>query len=120
MAQALGIIDVIWMGTKIPADKGSGSFDTGGMQNKTVVAGRQVHRAHEMKEGMAELTTPLLAGMSLTDLFFSGDGELQINCDTGQQFVVSDAFLITTPNAKEGSGGNVKMTWNFGQAVEIS
>ncbi len=120
MAQTLGIIDVVWKGTKYPADDGTGSFDMGGLQNASVVAGRQVHRAQKMTAAKAEITTPLMAGMSLTDVFDRTSGELQVNCDTGQQFIINDAFLVVTPNATAGGGGKVKLSWEGSEALEIS
>lgn len=120
MAQALGIIDVVWNGTKYPADDKTGTFDAGGLQNAPVIAGRQVHRAQEYKASMAEITTPLLAGQTVASIFTTDAGELQVNCDTGQQFIIEDAFLTVTGNFTAGGGGKMKMTWSGSAALEIS
>jgi hypothetical protein len=120
MGQTLGIIDLVWQGAKIPLDAKSGTITLGGLKNTGLVAGRQVHRSQEYEMSMVEATTPLFAGQTLSNLFTNTEGELQVVCDTGQSFIIPDAFLTTTGNATAGDGGKVKLQWNGSQALEIS
>lgn len=119
MTQTVGIIDAIWNGTKIPLEKGA-TFNAGGLKNNMVVAGRQVFRSQEMMPSKLEGTTVLAKGQTLTGMFPDSEGELQVICDTGQVFVVPDAFRLDVPDITGGEGGKVKVTWNGSPAVEIS
>jgi hypothetical protein len=119
MAQALGIVYVIWNGTKLSVERGS-SFEQGGLMQKPVITGQQVDYALEMKAGRARATKRLMRGDDLLGIWTSGPGELQLQCDTGQTFVAADAFLINTANFTAGDGGKVSLEWNFGVAAELT
>lgn len=120
MAQALGIIDLIWKGTKIPLEKGA-TFNKGGMRNTPVVVGRQVHRSQEFMQSTIKGVTVLLAGQRLTDLLGDGtEGEAQVKCDTGQNFLVPDAFLTAIPDVTGGEGGKIGLEFAGSEALEIS
>lgn len=118
--QTLGIIDIIWNGVKIPVEKGTGSYTPGGMQNKPVVAGRQVFRSQEFVMSEAEITTVFKKGDSLLALVNPGvEGELQVQCDTGQTYTHSDAFIVDKPKITAGDGGKVVIKWNAGEPLEL-
>lgn len=119
MAQTVGIIDAIWNGQKIPLEKGA-TFNPGGLKNNPVVAGRQVFYSQEVVPSKLDGTTVLQAGQQLSALVPSGQGELQVICDTGQVFVVPDAFRLDVPDITGGEGGKVKIVWNGSPAVEVS
>lgn len=119
MAQVVGIIDIIWNGVKVPIKPGSGSLKMGGLVNKDVIAGRQVFRAQMVHSSEVAGTTVLQVGQSLAGLFDSGEHELQVQSDTGQTYVISDAFLIDDGNLQDKDGGDVKLTWRGSAAVEV-
>ena len=120
MAQAVGIIDVVWKGVKIPTEKGA-TFNPGGMQNNAVVVGRQVHRSQEFMASAVKFTTVLLAGQRLTDVIGNGqEGEMQVKCDTGQTFLIPDAFLTKKPDVTGGEGGKIALEFAGSEALEIS
>ena len=106
MTQVLGIIDAVWIGRKIPLEKGA-KFNPGGIKNNVVIAGRQVGRSGEMTASMLDGVTWLAAGQKLGDILPAGEGELQVICDTGQVFVVPDAFRTDVPDVTGGEGGKV-------------
>lgn len=116
--QTLGIIDIIWKGTKIPTEKGA-TFKPGGLKNNTVLAGRQAHRSQEFVASEVKCTTVLKRNQSLTALLDTTEGELQVVCDTGQTYVMNDAFLIDKPDITAGEGGKVNLMWNAGEAEEL-
>jgi hypothetical protein len=118
MAQALGIVNIVWNGQKMAVEKGS-TFQNGGLQQKAVVNGKQIDYADEMVAGKAMCTKRLLRGDSLFGIWTTGTGELQMQCDTGQTYVIPDAFLTNTVNWTGGEGGKVKMEWAFGIATEL-
>ncbi len=119
MAQVVGIIDLVWNGTKVAIKPGSGSLKIGGLVNKEITAGRSIHRAQLMQPAEVQGTTVLAKGQSLAALFDSDAHELQVVADTGQSFIVSEAFLIDAGNLQDKDGGDVKMTWRGTAAVEV-
>lgn len=118
MAQYLGIVDISWRGVNIPVEKGA-QIKPGGIQNNAVVFGRQVGRAQEWMASEITATTHLARGQRLSDLYASGEGELQVRCDTGQTFVFADAFLTERPTITSGEGGKIEMKWMAGAPEEL-
>lgn len=116
--QTLGIVDLVWRGEKLPIEKG-GKYERGGLKNMPVIYGRQVGRSQEFVAGKVTATMPLERGRSLSALFASGEGELQVLCDTGQSYVHNDAFITNTPNHTGGDGGKVELEFAFGEGEEL-
>ena len=119
MAQAVGIIDIVWKGARIAVEKGA-TFKLPGEKNNTVVYGRGAARSQEYVAGHCKCTTILLKGQKVSDLYTSTEGELQIHCDTGQIIVSYDAWLLDRPEVTGGEGGKVALEWNFATYEEIS
>jgi hypothetical protein len=118
MAQVLGLITVTFMGTKIDVEKG-GTAKLGGLMQKGLVVGQQVDYVNEFDMSEINVTTRLRRGDSLIALFASGQGELQVLCDTGQTYVWPDAFVANLPEFTAGDGGKVKIKWNAGSPTEL-
>lgn len=118
MAQYLGIVDLVWRGTRIPVEKGA-QIKLGGIQNNAVVFGRQVGRAQEWVGSEVTATTHLARGQKFTDLYSTSEGELQVICDTGQTYVFADAFLTERPQITSGEGGKIEMKWMAGVPEEL-
>lgn len=119
MTQTLGIVDIIWRGRNIPVEKGA-KFRLGGIKNNAVTYGRKVGRAQEFQGSEVTATTNLERGQRLTNLFNPGEGELQVRCDTGQTFVMKDAFLMDDrPEVTGGEGGKIELKWAASAAEEI-
>jgi hypothetical protein len=106
--QVLGIVDVYWGGSYIPIEPG-GTFTLGGLVNKRVIAGAQVFFAREMVPSEASFTAVLQAGQSLTGTFGTAAQELQLQCDTGQIFILPAAFREGGIEFTSGEGGKVKV-----------
>ena len=117
MSQVVGIIDILWLGRKIPTEKGA-KFMPGALKNNPVVAGRRVHRSQEFKAGEVSCTTVFPAGAKYADMYSSGEGELQVLCDSGQVLVWPDAFLSDVPGITGGDGGKVELKWAVGDYME--
>ncbi len=118
MAQTLGIIDLVWNGTKIPIEK-NGKVKLGGMQQNAVITGRQVDYSNEFMASEITATTVIKRGQSVLSLYAVGAGELQVLCDTGQTFVWPDAFLSNRPEFEGGAGGKMQMKWDAGEPTEL-
>lgn len=119
MAQSVGIIDIVWRGRKIKAEKGS-KVRLGGIQNKTVVYGRGAARSQEFVESLVECTTILMRGERASDIYTAEEGELQLQLDTGQTVVAPDAWMTDRPDWVGEDGGKIPLKWGFGFYEEIS
>lgn len=118
-SQVLGIIELFWNGSIVPVEPG-GSFTLGGLRNKEVIVGAQVFRANAMMPSEINATTIVPAGQNVSDQYGTGEGELQIQCDTGQIFVWSAAFLVDAPEISAGEGGKLKLKWRAGTPQETA
>lgn len=118
MTQVLGIIDIVWRGQNIPIEKGA-KFKPGGLINNPVVYGRRVGRAQEFVGSEVEAVTTVERGQKFKERYGVGEGELQVQCDTGQIYVISDAFLIEQREMTGGEGGKVPLKWSGGEPEEI-
>ena len=117
--QVVGVVDAVWKGVKLPLKKGA-TFAPGGLKNNAIVFGRQTVRSMEGVSSKLEGTFPFRKGDVLTDVIGDmSEGELQVVCDTGQTFVVVDAFLEEPPGFTGGEGER-KATWMGSPAQEIS
>lgn len=119
MTQVLGIVDIVWQGRNIPVEKGA-KLVLGGIVNTGVSYGRKVGRAQSFEMSEVEATTVLERGQKFKELYGVGEGELQVQCDTGQVFTWPDAFLVERREMTGGEGGKVPLKWNAGEAEEIT
>lgn len=108
MAQFLGRAKITTNGTTIETNKGA-TLDVGGIKNNPVVTGSKVGRAEELVPATIECETSLAAGMSLEDLRNLKEATVIFECDTGQSYVVRNAFRTDTLTMKDGEGGNVSL-----------
>lgn len=118
MAQTLGIIDIVWKGRNVPVEKGA-KLKLGGLKNNAVVYGRRVGRAQEYEASEVEAVTALERGQRISDLYTSEEGELQVQCDTGQTYTFPDAFLTENREMTGGEGGKITLKWSAGDYEEI-
>lgn len=118
MTQVLGIVDIVWQGRNIPVEKGA-KLTLGGIVNTAVPYGRKVGRAQSFEPSEIEATTELERGQKFKELYGVGEGELQVQCDTGQVFTWPDAFLVDRRELTGGEGGKVPLKWNAGEPEEI-
>jgi hypothetical protein len=119
MAQVLGIVDIIWRGRNLKVVKGA-KIRVGGIKNNAVTYGQTVGRAAEFQGSEVKATVHLERGQRWGNTWDPTEGELQVVCDTGQTFVMYDAFLSgDIPDITGGEGGSIELTWSAGSAEEI-
>lgn len=106
MTQFLGRATLRMNGQVIETAKGA-SLDIGGVKRNPVVAGRMIGWAEETVPAMIEAETSLMAGMSLEAIRDFRNGTAIFECDTGQRYVIADAFVTEAVTLKDGEGGNV-------------
>jgi hypothetical protein len=68
---------------------------------------------------MCECETSLRSGMSLETFRNMAGVTLIFETDTGQRYVVNDAFLTDTPTMKDGEGGNITLKFAGPPAEEV-
>jgi len=116
--QTLGIVDIVWRGRNIPVEKGA-KFKIGGIKNNPVTYGRKVGRAQEFMGSEVSATTNLERGQRWGNTWDANEGELQVVCDTGQTYVMDDAFLTDIPDITGGEGGKIELQWMASAPEEI-
>ncbi len=82
-------------------------LDLGGTKRNTIVTGRKVGYAEETAPATITGTTSLMEGQSLEELRNLTDATVIFECDTGQSYVIREAFLTEPPTLKDGAGGEV-------------
>lgn len=116
--QVVGIIDLVWNGRKIEVEKGA-TFTHGGLMNEAVEVGRSTHRAQSYQSSEVKGTTVLKRGQRWRDIWTTEEGELQVACDSGQTFIIKDAFLEGDIPEIKGGEGKFDLTWKGGIPEEI-
>lgn len=118
-AQSLGIISIIWGGTTINCDSKSSSFSIGGIISTPVVAGNQITYGQSVKAPAVKAKFPLTKGMSLFSLRALNGTEMQVQCDSGQKYIINGAFLTNDQNVTGAPGSNVSAEWSGQPATEV-
>lgn len=118
MPQFLGRATIRANGQVIETAKGA-SLDIGGTKRNPVTVGRVVGWAEETVPAMVECETSLRQGMSLETLRRLAGVTVIFECDTGQRYVINDAFLTDSPTMKDGEGGNVTLKFAGPGAEEV-
>ena len=116
--QTLGIVDIVWKGRTIPVETGA-KLRLGGIKNNVVNYGNKAARAQEFEPSEVTATTNLERGQRFGNLWGPGEGELQVLCDTGQTFVIGDAFLTDRPDVTGGEGGKIELKWAGSAPEEV-
>ncbi|OUI86138.1 hypothetical protein HK19_06065, partial [Acetobacter persici] len=75
-----------------------------GYKNNTQVTGSTVQRYQSFAAGEVKATPVLKKGMKLSTFTADDEGELQVKCDTGQAFVLPDAFILDNPTLSDQGG----------------
>lgn len=119
MAQFLGRATIRANGTVIETNKGA-SLNLGGTRRSPIVTGQIYGYAEESVHATIECETSLAAGMSLDQWRQLTGATVTFECDTGQRFVIRDAFVTETISLKDGDGGNVALRFAGNPAEELA
>jgi hypothetical protein len=117
--QVLGIIEVFWGGSKVDIKPG-GTLKLGGVVNTPVLFGTQVGRAQKMMESEINVKAIVKAGLNVSDTFGTQEQQLQVNCDTGQQFVWDSAFRKEGLTITSGDNSEIDLQFVAGTPMEVS
>lgn len=116
--QTLGIVDMIWRGVALDIEKGA-KIKLGGFKQVPVLVQGKTKYSRQYEASEITATTVINRGQDPNDLWAEGEGELQCNCDTGQSFILPDAFLTNRPNMTAGEGGKSELAWSGGIAETL-
>src|SRR3546814_732515 len=119
MTQFLSRATIRANGQVIETNKGA-SLDLGGGKRNPIVTGRKVGYAEETVPAMVECETSLASGMSLEAWRNLVDATIIFECDTGQSYVIRDAFITDAITLKDGDGGNVSLKFSGPGAEEVA
>jgi hypothetical protein len=96
------------------------TLDVGGTKRNPVIVGKKVGFAEETAPGTLVCETALMTGMTLADLRNVTGATIIFEADTGQSFVISNAFITVPPTMKDGAGGNVSLDFAGDPAQEMA
>ncbi len=119
LSQSLGVVWLVWGGTRIDVDSKGSSFNRGGSVASPVVAGNKISQALQTVPSAISAKFPLLKGMSLDALKALNGTEMQIHCDTGQVYIIDSCFFKGDPKTAAGPGSNVSAEWSGSPASEV-
>lgn len=118
MTKTIGIIRLWWKGRQYDVQKGV-RFRPSGMQNENVAVAGRVLRSQRYNPGSVQATIQITSAMSISDFDPSaGEGELQLQADTGQTWTISDAYVMAYPEVQD--SGSAQISWTFNTYQEIS
>lgn len=116
MTQFLGRATIRANGQVIESAPGA-ALDLGGTKRVPVTVGNTIGYAEQTAPATLEFETVLKAGQSLDTIRNLKDATVIYEADTGQRFVIRDAFTTDTITLKDGEGGNVAVKM-AGQGAE--
>jgi len=94
-------------------------IDIGGVVRNPVVGSHGLlGYAEQAKEATVECEISIGPNTSLAKLAAIKDTTVMFECDTGQVFVIRNAFLVEPPVVTEGEGGKVPLKFAGPEAVE--
>ncbi len=118
-AQSLGVLWLVWGGTRIDVDEKSTSFNRGGKVAKSVQAGVKTSQSFGYVPSKLTAKFPLDQGMSLDDLTALNGSEMQVHCDTGQVYTSPSMTIQGDPKTTGGSAANVSVDWGGSPFSEV-
>lgn len=118
MPQFLGRATIRVNGSVIETTKGA-KLSVGGVKRNKIISGRLVGYAEETVEATVECDTALRAGMSIDALRRVAGATIIFECDTGQRYVIGDAFITEPPLMQDGDSSKVTLKFAGPAAEEV-
>lgn len=108
MAQLLGRATIKYDGKLLRTEKGA-KFNTGGVTRKGQAGDVVLGYAEETAIPSLECEVAIARGDSLLELNNITDATVTFEADTGQTWILKDAWLVDPAEATAGDGGKVKL-----------
>lgn len=118
MAKVFGRATIKAGGAILDSRKGA-TLDVGGVKRTTqTTANRVAGYSEEIMQAKVELTIPLTADVSLTDLQAQSDVTISFETDVGLTYSINHAFLLDPPQVGDQSG-DVRLVYEGDPATEV-
>jgi hypothetical protein len=114
----LGRVKITVQGEVLDSRPGA-SIDIGGTTRADVVGDQSMGFTETPKPSRIECELMLKAGVSLEALRNLKDTTAVFECDTGQRYIVKDAFTVETLRITGGEGGRVPLVLSGQPAQEV-
>lgn len=118
MAQVLGRATIRVDGQAYQTKPGA-SVQLGGTMRTPVSTHFGTNFAEQHSPAVVTLTIDLVRGLSLQALRDATDVVIQFEADTGQTYVVREAFLSNEPTVTDGEGGAIELQFTGQPAEEV-
>ncbi|MDH4319872.1 MAG: phage tail tube protein [Desulfobulbaceae bacterium] len=118
MSKRLGIATIKYDGKVLNSRPGA-SMDPGGIARKSVITDLNIGFSEELRQSKVECEIAYDKDTSLAELGQISGATLTFDCDTGQSYVIKDAWITDTPQLTAGDGGKVKLTFEGPAAEEM-
>lgn len=119
MGQRLGRAFIKWDGKLLETLPGA-KIDIGGVDRDTVTGSNAVlGYSEKTKPATLECEISLGTQTRLADFAAITNATITFECDTGQHYVMRNAWLTESPNATEGDGGKVPLKFASTPAQEV-
>ncbi|CAL4866733.1 hypothetical protein MMA231_00977 [Asticcacaulis sp. MM231] len=93
-----------------------GTINPGGVSRETVVTNNGARFVEKIMQAKLDIELPFGAGDSKNDYVGAGLS-IQVNCDSGQTFIMADAWSTDVPDIAE--GGKLKVVYESAPAQEM-
>lgn len=118
--QRLGKAYIKVDGELLETDKGA-KINLGGYERKTIVGNNAVHGyAEEPKESTLECTISVGPDTDLTRFSKITDATITFEADTGQTWIIRNAWVTDTLECTDGDGGKVPLKFAGPPAEEMA
>lgn len=120
MAQLLGRAYIKVDGDLLRSNDGA-KIDLGGAMRDVITGSHTVHGfAEKIKASTVECEISLAKGDSLENLRNTTNATITFECDSGQTYIVREAFLMDTLTLTEGEGGKIPLKFGGQPAEEVN
>ncbi|MEM7424175.1 MAG: phage tail tube protein [Pseudomonadota bacterium] len=109
----------ITLNGQVLESKDGASIDPGGLTNETSSSDQGHNYAQSLRPAMVKCSIQMTAGLSLADLNDANNVTIQFQCDTGQTYVLANAWRVGDLNATGGSGGGIDLEFHANAASEV-
>lgn len=118
MAQVFGIATITVNGSTMNSKPGA-SLDPGGATRETLTTDQRSDYAEALRPAMVKFEMPLGSGVSMLDLNDITDATVQFQADTGQLYVLANAWRVGALEVSGGSGGGMSLEFHANECAEV-
>jgi len=97
----------------------SASLDPGGVTRESETSDQKTSYVESLRPAMVKCKVPLGRGESLARLNDVTNATIQFQCDTGQTYVLANAWRVGTLELTGGTNAGVDLEFHADRAVEV-